>query len=439
MNKHTPTPLLFARSGCSIAVVIVAIFIAILLVKSRPETQTQEPEEPVLAVNLQTVRPTELVVDIETQGIVKPVRKVMLSPQVGGEVLEMPVELKAGDLVKKDQLLLKINPVDYETALAEARSAVSRIEAGLSLLDINEKADQAQLKLSERSRDLTRKDYERTKKLSDEGQAVSVSVVESNERALTQSESQVLQLRQSLAQVPSRKKELQSELAAAKARVKQNELQWARTSIRSPFDARVIESRVEIGEVLNPGEMIFELADDSSLEIAVPVTASDLRNWIPFEKRSPADQGWFPPLQKVPVSIRWSESSQDLEWQGRLDRLIRFDATTRTAMLAVRISGEQLVARDSGLPLTEGMFCQVSIPGKELKNVFKLPRTAVTFDNQCYVEKDGKLKTVQVTIARSQGDDVYISDGIASGDRVITTRLVAPLEGIKLVEAGGEE
>ncbi len=438
MNKDTSPTLLFARSGCSLGVVILSILIAIVLVKSRPETKTQDPEEPVLAVKLQTVTPTHLVVNIETQGIVNPLRKVMISPQVGGEVIEMPKELKAGDLVKKDQLLLKINPVDYETALAEARAAVSRIEAGLALLEINEKADKQQLKLSERSRDLTRKEYERAKKLSDEGQAVSISVVETSERALTQAESQVLQLQQALTQVPSRKQELKSELAAAQARLAQSELQLSRTEIRSPFDARVMESRVEIGEVLNPGEMIFELADDSSLEIAVPVTASDLRNWIPFEEASPSDQGWFPPLQKVPVSIRWSESSQDIEWQGTLDRMIRFDATTRTAMLAVRISGKQLVARSTGLPLTEGMFCQVSIPGKELKNVFKLPRAAVTFDNQCYLEKDGKLKTVQVTIARSQEDAVYVSKGIASGDRVITTRLVAPMEGIKLLEAGGE-
>jgi len=45
-----------------------------------------------------------------------------------------------------------------------------------------------------------------------------------------------------------------------------------------------------------------------------------------------------------------------------------------------------------------------------------------------YVEKDGRLKTLQVEVARLQGDDAFISRGIAPGTRVIVTRLVDPLE-----------
>jgi membrane fusion protein, multidrug efflux system len=53
-----------------------------------------------------------------------------------------------------------------------------------------------------------------------------------------------------------------------------------------------------------------------------------------------------------------------------------------------------------------------------------------------YLSVDGRLKTVQVKVARSQGDKVYVSEGIAPGDQVVVTRLVAPLEGVKLMEAG---
>ncbi|WFB34782.1 biotin/lipoyl-binding protein [Kiritimatiellota bacterium B12222] len=430
-------PMLFvARLGCSLGVMILAVFIAGVLWRLKPETETKAPQEAVLAVELLTAEATDLTVAIETQGIVMPLRKVLISPQVGGRVVEMPQELKAGDLVQKDQVLLKIDPIDYQTALAEATATLSRIEANLEMIRITEASDRQLLTFSERSRDLAQKDFERVKKLSEEGQAVSVSVVESTERAYTQAQSQVLQLQQSLDQIPSRIKEMESELAAAKARHEQSKLQLARTELRAPFPARVMSSTVEVDEVLQPGSKVFELADDSILEIAVPVTASDLRDWIPFDPSSASDQGWFPPLQKVPVSIRWSESRGDNEWQGQLDRLMRFDATTRTAMLAVRISGEQLKTRDTGLPLTEGMFCQVSIPGNTLKNVIKLPRSAVTFDNFCYLNVDGRLKTVAVVIARAQGEYVYISEGIKPGDQVITTRLVSPLEGVKLVEAG---
>lgn len=436
MKRNDKQMLVLARSGCSLGVVILAGIIAVLLFKTRPETKTQDPKEPVIAVNLMQATHTNLTVNIETQGIVKPIRQVQISPQVSGKVIEMPRQLKAGELVKKDELLLKIDPVDYETRLAEAKASVARLEAGLELIRINETSNRKQLEMAERSRNLAKKDYERAKKLSEEGQAVSVAVVDSSEQAVTQAENQVLQLKQALAQVPGRLEETESELTASRARLEQSKRQLARTEIRAPFSGRILQTMVEEGEILQPGGILFEIADDSVLEIAVPVTASDLRNWIPFAEARGEDQGWFAPLAKVPVEIRWAESSKEVVWQGELDRIIRFDATTRTAMLAVRISGSNLVARNAGLPLTEGMFCQVTIPGKKLKDVIAIPRSAVTFDNKCYLSVDGVLKTVDVEIVRSQSEYAYISSGVEPGDRVITTRLVAPLEGVKLVEVG---
>ena len=75
------------------------------------------------------------------------------------------------------------------------------------------------------------------------------------------------------------------------------------------------------------------------------------------------------------------------------------------------------------------MFCSVQIPGKQLENVFRLPRWAVTFDNTVYVANaDNRLQTGPVTVARTEGETVYVSKGLSVGDSVITTRLIDPLE-----------
>jgi multidrug efflux pump subunit AcrA (membrane-fusion protein) len=70
----------------------------------------------------------------------------------------------------------------------------------------------------------------------------------------------------------------------------------------------------------------------------------------------------------------------------------------------------------------------VEIPGKSLKNVVKLPRWAVSYENTVYMSVDGRLKTVPVEVARLDSDNAYISGGINPGDLVVTTRLVSPLE-----------
>jgi hypothetical protein len=80
------------------------------------------------------------------------------------------------------------------------------------------------------------------------------------------------------------------------------------------------------------------------------------------------------------------------------------------------------------MPLVEGMFCLVEIPGISMQGVMPLPRWAVSFDETVYVARDNRLKTLPVKIARIQNGTAYVDDGVQEGDQVIVTRLVDPLE-----------
>jgi multidrug efflux pump subunit AcrA (membrane-fusion protein) len=101
------------------------------------------------------------------------------------------------------------------------------------------------------------------------------------------------------------------------------------------------------------------------------------------------------------------------------------------------------------LPLVEGMFCKVRIPGRVAENVVKLPAECVGFDRDAsgfrsvYVAAPAeggalRLKTVKVKESHMEGQDMYISEGLNPGDLVITTRLVNPLEN-SLVEPSNFE
>ena len=64
-----------------------------------------------------------------------------------------------------------------------------------------------------------------------------------------------------------------------------------------------------------------------------------------------------------------------------------------------------------------------------LITVYRLPRQAVTFENNVYLANDQqRLKTSTVTVDRIEGEYVYVSQGLQPGDTVITTRLIDPLE-----------
>jgi hypothetical protein len=81
------------------------------------------------------------------------------------------------------------------------------------------------------------------------------------------------------------------------------------------------------------------------------------------------------------------------------------------------------------LPLVEGMFCTVDIPGWTMRDVYRLPRQAVSFENKVYlVNANNRLETADVRVERIEGDYVYIGQGLNPGDTVILTRLIDPLE-----------
>lgn len=428
---NSDSNLRWLRILSSVLVVGLSILGAFVIWKLKPETETRPPEKPVLVADLIPAVATDIVVEVTAHGVARPIRVVTLTSEVTGRVINMPRSLHAGDRVQKGEPLLSIDPVDYRAAVQEAQASIARLDATLQRLETTRSTTESQVEVTRRSRDLAKADFDRLNDLSRQGNAVSKAVAEAAERTLAQAEVQLLQLEQTLELLPSQLEETKSERAAALARLERAETQLARTTVTAPFTARIVQSRVEENSFVAPGTPMFEIADDSRIEIQVPVQASELSEWIPFSSDSP-NESWFPAVDPIEVDIEWTGSDRGYTWSGRLDRVVSFDATTRTAMLAVRVSGKELYSEQDRFPLSDGMFCRVTIPGKTLKQVFALPREAVSFDNQAYISDNGFLKTVDVTVAWSTKDTAYVSEGIQEGDLVVGTRLVAPLEGVQL-------
>ncbi|MGC9335580.1 MAG: hypothetical protein ACP5JJ_15625, partial [Anaerolineae bacterium] len=166
----------------------------------------------------------------------------------------------------------------------------------------------------------------------------------------------------------------------------------------------------------------------------------DARRWLLFKEASTGGEAaWFNQLQPVPVQIRWTEDRDDHVWNGRLHRVVQFDPDTRTLTVAVRIAAEAAVGgTPTALPLVDGMFCRVEIPGRVMEKVVPVPRWAVSLKDTAYVARENRLKTVPVTVARVEDAKAFIAEGLAEGDLIITTRLVDPLENSLLDITSGD-
>jgi len=281
------------------------------------------------------------------------------------------------------------------------------------------------------------------KRLYEQDKVGTRSEVDRAEQAYNAAADQADQLAQAVDLYPLRIREAESTLASMEAKLTMAKANLDRTVVTAPFDARVKMVSIEAGQYVNPGVQVVTLADDSVLEILVPLDSRDARRWLVFNgERTSVGKAWFSHLESVTCQIRWTEDPEEHEWEGRLHRIVEFNEQTRTLIVAIRIDAEKALSSSAdALPLVEGMFCLAEIPGRTMRAVFRLPRWAVSFENTVYVSNDNRLKTVPVEIVRSQDEEAFVASGLNPGDIVITTRLTDPLENslLELTLQDGEE
>jgi len=422
-------PVAVLMVGAVILVVGVLGMFALTLLYKEPES-TDRSERPV-RVETMRVAPEDIPVVIRGFGEVKANNLVAISAQVAGRVIERHPKLEVGERIAEGEVMVRIEPLDYQAGLDQARATVAQLENSLRAIRKQFELDQSRAETLRRSRDLAEASFQRVKGLYEGDQVGTLAGVDQAEIAYNQAKGGVEQIEQALDVYPARIEEVASGLEAARAGLRLAEANLSRTELRAPFTGRLTMVQVETGQFVGPGVPLLMLADDSLLKMSVPLDSRDVRQWLRFSD-APAggDAPWFGGLEGVTCKIVWPEDPDGHFWEGLLARVEIFDPRSRTVTVAVNIPRENALSRDSDqLPLVDGMFCAIEIPGRALQGVYRLPRWAVTFDNKVYVNVGGRLEIREVAVARSEGEEAFVSSGLNAGDEVITTRLINPLPG----------
>jgi multidrug efflux pump subunit AcrA (membrane-fusion protein) len=437
LNTH---PRVLRRIGICILVLLAGVAgLSALASLKKPPAEVEVRERPI-KVDVIEARLIDHQVMITGYGEAKAIADVVISPEVSGRVTAVHPRLYVGEIIESGALLFAVDERDYRAAFSEAMASVRQLELAVERLEQQQKIDAVRLKTLERSRELARAEFDRLRRLYEESSVGTRSGVEQAERAYNAAEDQAAQMAQTVALYPIRIQEAQSQLASARARLSLATANLARCRVTAPFTGRLKAVSLEKGQFAVAGQPALTLADDSVLEIQVPLDSKDARNWLRFDPAAATgDSAWFSGLSPVDCRILWTENKEGHAWVGRLHRVVRFEQKTRTLTVAVRIDAAAAVkSRPAALPLVEGMFCAVEIPGRILTNVIRLPRQAVSFENTVYLARDNRLKTTSVEVARIEGDFAYVSGGIQDDALVVTTRLVDPLENA-LLEIGNRK
>jgi multidrug efflux system membrane fusion protein len=372
-----------------VLLVLGALLVVFLMDMFKAQPTKAEVPEASLAVKTQILNRTEVTLSVDSQGTVRPRTRTMLISEVSGTVLEVSDQFIVGGTFKQGDILMRLDPVDYEVALQRAKAQLISRNALLEL----EKARAVQAK----------KEWEMTGRPESEAPTLAL-----REPYLAEAEANILQ---------------------AQAEVKQARTKLQRATIRAPYAGMVSVKSVDVGQYVTTGSRLGETFAIEFVEVRLPLTAKDLFQMDPrsFQTMDTANK----------VVLSGSVNGRSADWSAAIVRSEGVvNELNRSQYLVARVSdpyglNQPLLSRAP--PLLVGTFVTARLPGKTLKGVFKVPRSALLQGSRvALVDEMQKLQISAVKVVFNDEGYYYISEGLKDGVEVIVSALGTPIEGLKV-------
>lgn len=392
----------------SVGILLVSFTVFEHLVKTKPQPSQRPNERPALLVKSLTVEPQTVVEPVIGFGTAYADRQSLLSAQVMGEIIELDATIKAGVSVTPDEVLLRIDPHEYEQLLQQAESQLASQKAQLAQLDVETEYIAKLLATAQSEFDAAQWEFNKVAKLFHEG-AASQREYEQAKFALEASRRILLNNKKEKELMPTRRQQLEAAIAQSRAQVDIARLNLRRCTIRAPFAGVIQQLYVELGDRVQPGRQLLSLLDPHLIEVAVE---------LPVSRRQRIELG---------ADCRLSvDTMPEATWKGTIARIApSADEATRTFEAYVEVDNRRQTQR-----LMPGYFVRAEIDGPVHTDAILLPR-GVAQNNRVFIynNKEGKIYPRYVQIRRHLIDRSIVT-GLQPGDTVITSNLEVLHEGM---------
>ncbi len=352
-----------------------------------PKPQPAPPQ--VLKTEILELQRSDYQVTIDSQGSIRAHYTTTVTPQVAGTIVKLHERFEDGAFFKKDEVLAELDPADFQVAVSAAESRLARAEA--VLVQEEARAKQARLNWQDLGYD-----------------------EEPSELVL-----RIPQL-----------KEAKASVDAATAELEQARRDLERTKIRAPFDGRVQERAVGLGQAVGGSTPLGEIFATDFAEIRLPLAPRQL-DFISLPSH-PGDP-------EVPVTLTDAIAQRnEVQWEARIVRTEgALDESSRELFAIARID-DPFGLVSGKPPLRIGQPVRASIRGNILKDVFVIPRHTMRGVNRIYLVDRQKpaIQRTNIEPVWSTADELVIKDGLQPGQWLATTRLPYAPDGapVEIVE-----
>lgn len=353
------------------AILIGAVGIALMLSKLQPEPDKKDEENLALLVDVVPLERTTEAFRIRSQGTVLPRTQTTLSAEVSGAIVSISPKFIAGGVFRTNEVLMRIDPTNYTVAVDRAQALV----------------DQRQI------------EYDGAKKLRSQGYRAEAELASAA-----------------------------AALASAKADLVSAKRNLERTYIRLPYEGMVLRKQADIGQFVTPGTPLGVTFATDVAEVRLPLTDQDLAFvTLPAAAAvAPTGEATGPA-----VTLSATQKGRPVEWPARIVRSEGVVDERSRVTYAVAAIEDPYGLHTDGVPLPIGTFVAADIEGATVNDVIRIPRTAIRGGNQVLVvDDDDRIRIRTVNIVRADSRYAYVDSGVQAGERITTTSIEAPSNGM---------
>ncbi len=410
---------------------------ALFFLKRNQQPPVQEPpEEKARLVRVIPAPSVTVIPRAQGFGTVRPAHTWEAVAQVKGEIIDKHPELERGAILPAGTDLLRIDPADYELAIAEARAALEATKAQLQELENKISNTRASLKIEQAALALNRKELERKRKLVGKG-GVSRSDLESQERALLAQQQSVQAQKNTLNLFPSQRALLEAQLKRDQAKLKSAQRSLEHTRIRLPFTGRIAAVNVERNQYVREGEVLVKADGLKLAEVEAQISLEEMGYLIRSDKvvdALKATPGEVRKQMRLNAEVLLREGNLTGRWQARFSRLSdTLDPKTRTVGVIVEVD-DPYTNIQPGVrpPLLKGLFVEVVLGGQPQPESLVVPRLSLHDGKLYLIDQEDRLQIRTVKVGLVQPDFVVIEQGLKPGERVVISDLIPAVEGMLL-------
>jgi RND family efflux transporter MFP subunit len=357
-------------------------------IHTRPQAERRKPPRQAYLVTVEPVHRTAWTTSVSAMGTVTAAKEVTLSPEVTGVIIRIDPEVVPGGIIEKGQLLFEIDGRDYQAIVKQRESDLARARLELKLESGNQSVARQEYKMLE-------------------------EIIEEEDKELVLREPHLENAR--------------AALEAAQAALDKALLDVQRCTIEAPFNAVILKKFADVGARVSPSSPLVSLlgTDEYWVEVSVP---TDQLSWIQIPRANGHDGSNV----KIYNPSVWGSS---VYREGHVIRLLsQLEEQGRMARLLVAIEDPlELDGPRSGFPLLIGTYVRADIEGKPIPDVFAIGREVLRDGHTVWImNTDNKLEIRPVDIVFRGREVVCVTDSLSDGERIVTSDIPAPVEGMEL-------